>query len=164
MRGFEFAVADALTADGLVGYAPHKVVVYNHARRNGSNSKRRRVEVDFPVMPGYVIVGCPAGRYVARGDLILRVCGDMIGRPGVSQLSMDQFNALHCAGKLGPLAPRAHGEVAVGDVIEAEVAGRMLVGIVTELRKAGVIGAEFEMFGSVIPVEIGFDKIKAAAV
>ena len=143
--GFEFEIADALTAQGFFGWAPHKVRVFAHARVGGSNARRRAVERDYAVLPGYVIVGCPAGRYPARGDLLRGLLGDPVGRPGLSQKAVDELARVLCG-------------VAVGDSVEADVFGARLRGVVSALRKAGVV-VDVEMFGGVTPVEVGVDRV-----
>ena len=161
--GAEFEVADDLSATpGMFGYAPHRAVVHEKARVGGLNGVRRRVERDYPVFVGYVFVGCADGVYVSRRshDAVLDVLGDAAGRPGLSQATMAELNALHVDGALQPVAPAGPAK---GDRIEVEVGGARVAGIVTALRRAGVM-VDATMFGQTVPIEIGFDKIKAVAV
>ena len=161
--GLEFKVADDLSAvPGLFGYAPHRTVVHGKARVEGSNSVRRPVRRDYAIVPGYVFVGCQDGVYVSKRshDAIFNVLGDAAGRTPVTQATMAAWNALHVEGALQPAAPAG---LAKGDRIEVEVAGKRVAGIVTALRRAGVM-VDATMFGQTVPIEIGFDKIKAVAV
>ena len=150
--GFEFAVADALTVEGFFGYAPHKTRMRPKARVAGSSWRRQAVEVDYPMLAGYVLVGCPAGRYIARGDLIREVLGDALGRPGLAQKTVDDLNRI--ALRVDP----ADAGVAIGDRVDAEVSGVTIRGVVSALRKAGVV-VDVAMFGGLTPVEVGVDKV-----
>ena len=161
--GMEFKVADDLSAvPGLFGYAPHRTVVHGKARVEGSNGVRRPVKRDYAIVPGYVFVGCEARVYVSKRshEAIFNVLGDAAGRTPVSQATMEAWNALHVEGALQPAAPAG---LAVGDSVEAEVAGRRVAGVVTALRRAGVM-VDATMFGQAVAIEIGFDKIKAVAI
>ena len=161
--GFEFLVADDLTASGdFWAYAPHRVIVHKSARVRGSNAVRRKVERDYPVFSGYVFVGCREGVWLGRDSHrdVLDVLGDALGRPGVSQTAMATLNRLHVC---GALQPRPWPAVAKGDAVQVEIGGVDLRGVVTELTRAGV-RVEASMLGRVVLVEIGFDKIKDAVI
>ena len=164
--GFEFAVADDLSAQGFLGYAPFGVKFCPSARVGGSNSVRRAAWRLFPVFGGYVFVGCPEGLYASRRahDAVLGVLGDECGRPGVAASVIADINALELGGLWDARArPARVSPWRCGDRVAVELAGETLRAVVVGLTRAGVM-VEASMLGRVVPVEIGFDKIKEAVI
>ena len=160
--GFEFAVADDLSAAGsFCGYAPHRVVVHPRARVPGPSEVRKPVERDYPVFPGYVFVGCPAGVYVSRRshDAVLAVLGDDLGCPGLSQAAMVALNRLHV---VGALQPRSAAPLAKGERVTVDLGGVDVPGVVQALTRAGV-RVDVEVFGQLTPVDVGLDRLKRVA-
>jgi transcription antitermination factor NusG len=164
--GQEFRVADDLTASGdFYGYAPHRVVAHPRARVSrpfpSAKEARKPVERDYAVFAGYVFVGCSEGVWLGRHSHrdILDVLGDALGRPGVSQAAMAALNRLHV---VGALHRAAAPPVTKGEVVEFDLGGGDVRGVVTELTRAGV-KVDVSMFGRLTPVDVGLDSLKRVA-
>ena len=160
--GFEFLVADDLTASGdFYGYAPHRVVVHERARVPGPREFRKAVERDYAIFAGYVFVGCFEGVYLGRNSHreILDVLGDALGRPGMSQAAMEALNRLHV---VGALQPREAPSLVEGERVQVDLGGIDVPGVVRALGKAGVT-VDVEMFGQLTAVDAALDRVKRVA-
>ena len=160
--GCELAVAADLTASGLAyGYAPVRLIWVDHGRVNGSNARRQAGFHARALIPGYVFIGCAAGVYVRKGAhvALIDVVGDQLGRPGVSQAAMDDLSTLQAALAMRERARREGFKL--GELVETQLAGVRILGVVKALRAAGVV-VEARIFGGLNEITVPVDTLAKA--